>query len=51
VNGLERQFIVSIIEEDLNDQFKGDLEGVIREAVGEKLGFDADVSFSVNEIE
>lgn len=45
-----REFIVSIIEEDLPDEFKDDLEGYIRETIGEKFGFDADVSFSVQEI-
>lgn len=46
-----RQFIVSIHEEDLDDQFQDDLGGHVREAVAEKFGFDADVSFSVIEIE
>lgn len=47
---LERQFIVTVIEEDLPEIFKDDLEGHIRGAIGDLLGFDADVSFSVEEI-
>lgn len=45
-----RQFVVTIIEEDLPGEYEDDLEDVIRETIGEKFGFDADVSFSVNEI-
>lgn len=47
---LERQFIVTVLEEDLPDKFKDDLEGHIRGAIGDLLGFDADVGFSVEEI-
>jgi hypothetical protein len=47
---MEKQFIVSIIEEDLDDQFKEDLEGHVRAAIGEAFGFDADVSFNVIEL-
>lgn len=46
-----RQFVVSIHEEDLDEEFKDDLEGHVRDAVGSKFGFDADVSFSVVEID
>jgi len=45
-----RQFVVTIIEEDLPGDYEDDLEDVIRETIGEKFGFDADISFSVNEI-
>jgi len=48
---MERQFIVSIIEEDIDEQYKDDLEGHIREAIGQAFGLDADVSFGVNEVE
>ena len=48
---MERKFIVSVIEEDIPDQFKDDLEGHIRGAIGELLNMDADVGFSVEEME
>lgn len=44
---MERIFIVSVIEEDIPEQFKDDLEGHIRGAIGNLLGLDADVGFSV----
>lgn len=47
---MERQFLVTIIEEDVPEQFKDDLEGHIRGAIGELLNMDADVGFSVDEI-
>lgn len=45
-----RKFLINIHEEDLDEEFKDDLEGHVREALGSKFDFDADVSFSVNEI-
>lgn len=48
---MERKFIVSVIEEDVPEQFKDDLEGHIRGAIGLLLNMDADVGFSVVEFE
>jgi hypothetical protein len=46
----ERKFIVTVLEEDLEEKFKDDLEGHIRGAIGDLLGFDADIGFSVEEV-
>ncbi|MBN2878674.1 MAG: hypothetical protein JXN65_03495 [Clostridia bacterium] len=47
----ERVFIVKVLEEDLAKKFKDDLEGHIRGAIGDLLGFDADIGFSVEEVD
>lgn len=47
----ERKFIVTVLEEDLDEKFKDDLEGYIRGAIGDLLGFDADIGFRVEEVE
>ena len=44
---MERTFIVSVIEEDIPEQFKDDLEGHIRGAIGNLLRLDADVGFQL----
>jgi hypothetical protein len=46
----ERVFIVTVLEEDLEEKFKDDLEEHIRGAIGDLLGFDADIGFSVEEV-
>lgn len=48
---MERLFIIRIIEEDIPKELNDDLEGHIRGAIGELLNMDADVGFSVVEVE
>ena len=47
----ERTFVVKVLEEDLDQQFKDDLEAYIREAIADALGLDTDVSFIVKEVD
>jgi hypothetical protein len=45
----ERQFIVSVIDEDVEEHLRVDLESTIRLAVGQALGLDDGVGFNVEE--
>ncbi len=48
---VERQFVLTILEEDLEEKYSDDLKGHISMAIGDALEIDSDVSFSVEDVD
>ena len=47
---VQRSFIVTILENDLEEKYREDIEGRIKEAIGKEFGLDDGVSYSVMEV-
>jgi hypothetical protein len=47
----ERRFLVTILEEDVGERYKEDLQGYVGMAITEALAIEIDVSFGVEEVD